>query len=162
MSVHQYTAGARTRNVVNIADVGGTSAAYSLQAANSDPSLATDGFKNFRSQKTLHVLIHNNNLNEGGSASTVQANKITIWVYKSSLGGLASWSPLRIPIFNNTSAVLQFPTVVVPDTIAQGGKYHMVLPIEGAERIAVRLGSSPFNNTADGGSLDIYLGVNSI
>jgi len=163
MSVHTYTAGARTRNVVNIANPGSTTAkAYAIIAANSVPSAATDGFKNFHSQKTLHVLIHNNGCEDGGSPSTVQANKITIWVYKSALGGTASWAPLRVPVHDNGSGVLKFPTAVIPDTIAQNAKYHAVFSIEGAERIAVVLGSSPFNNTVDGGTLDIYLGVNTI
>jgi len=170
MSVHQYTSGGRTRNVVNIADPGGTSAAYSLEAANTAPSVATHGFKNFHSQKTLHVLIHNNGLeyDNGGTQAElkVDSNKITIWGYNSSLGGL--WSPLRIPMYNNTSATLQFPTAVVPDEIAHDAKYRMTVCVEGVERIAVVLGSNPFHDsgnadqTSNAGSLDIYLGVNTI
>ena len=163
MSVHKYTSGGRTRNVVNIADPGGTAAAYSLQAANTVPSQATDGFKNFHSQKTLHVLIHNNNLQDGGVNSNVNANKITIYGYNSSLGG--KWSPLRIPIFNNTSAVLQFPTALIPDAINHNSLYRATFDIDGVERIAVHLdSSSPFNGgtTPDSGALDIYLGVNTI
>ena len=56
MSVHQYTAGARTRNVINIADPGGTTAAYTLTDNQAAPSGATDGFKNCHSQKTLHYM----------------------------------------------------------------------------------------------------------
>ena len=170
MSVHQYTSGGRTRNVVNIADPGGSSVAYSLTAANSVPSSATHGFKNLHSQKTLHVLIHNNGLewdNAGIAADLkVDNNKITIWGYNSSLGG--EWSPLRIPIYNNTSATLEFPTVVVPDEIAHDAKYRMTVCVEGIERIAVVLGTNPFHNSSNvakarsAGSLDIYLGVNTI
>ena len=107
MSVHQYTSGGRTRNVVNIADPGGTSAAYSLTEANTDPSQATDGFKNFHPQKTLHVLVHNNGLmSSDGSpqAITVSADKIAFWGYNSSLGG--KWVPLRIPVRDNSSVKL--------------------------------------------------------
>jgi len=170
MSVHQYTSGGRTRNVVNIADPGGTVAAYSLTAANSEPSLSSHGFKNFHSQKMLHVLIHNNGLewDNGGTPADlkVDSDKITIWGYNSSLGG--EWSPLRIPIYNNTSATLEFPTVVVPDEIAHDAKYRMTVCVEGIERIAVVLGADPFHNSSNvsqarsAGSLDIYLGVNTI
>jgi len=158
MSVHQYTAGARTRNVVNIADVGGASTAYSLTAANSVPSSATDGFKNFHSQKTLHVLIHNNGLDNGGSSPvTIAANKIQVWGYNSSLGG--KWSELRIVDRTHDGNTAQFPKVLIPDTIAKDATYKIVIPIEGVERIAVRVETIP---TRDRGSLDIYLGVNSI
>jgi len=166
MSVHKYTAGARTRNVVNIADPGGTSAAYNLTAANSAPSTSTDGFKNFHSQKTLHILIHNNNLKSDDGSPTnmsVSADKIQIWGYNSSLGG--KWSELRIVDRTHGANTAQFPKVLVPDAIAYGATYRITVPIEGIERIAVQLDSSPFSggsNTRGAGSLDIYLGVNSI
>ena len=166
MSVHQYTSGGRTRNVVNIADPGGTSAAYSLTAANSAPSLAAHGFKNFHSQKMLHVLVHNNGLMSNDStplAMTVAADKIAIWGYNSSLGG--KWAPLRIPIRDNVSVKLQFPAATIPDTIAKDALYRFTVPVEGIERIAVVLGTTPFtggNGTRGAGSLDIYLGVNTI
>ena len=166
MSVHKYTAGGRTRNVVNIANPGGTGAAYSLTEASSDPSLATDGFKNFHSQKTLHLLIHNNNLKSSdGSPSNmeVSADKIQVWGYNSSLGG--KWSELRIVDRTHGGNTAQFPKVLVPDAIAYGSTYRIIVPIEGVERIAIQLDSSPFsggNGTRGAGSLDIYLGVNSI
>lgn len=170
MATHGYKTGARTRNVVNIADVGSTTAkAYEIIAANTAPSGATDGYRNLYGQKTLHVLVHNNGLAaSGGGAVTVAANKITIWVYKSALGGTASWAPLRVPVHDNSSGVLKFPTAVIPDAIAPtagSNKYHMVFPIEGAERVAVVLGASPFTGGTPveaGGTLDIYLGVNTI
>ena len=170
MSTHVYTAGARTRNVVNIANPGSeTAKAYSVTKDNKStemaaPTAAIDGFKNFRGQKTLHILIHNNAMQDASAgAVNISANKIIVYVYKSALGGTASWAPLRIPIHNNASGVLQFPTVKIPDAIDKNTKYHMVVPIEGAERVAVVLDSSPFSATFDGtGTLDVYLGVNSI
>jgi len=158
MSVHTHTAGGRTRNVVNIADPGGTTAAYSLTAANSIPSSATDGFKNFHSQKTLHVLIHNNGLDNGGSSAvTIAADKIQVWGYNSSLGG--NWSELRIVDRTHGGNTAQFPKVLIPDAIAKDTTYKIVIPVEGVERIAVRVEAIP---TRDRGSLDVYLGVNSI
>ena len=124
MSVHRHTSGGRTRNVVNIAEPGGDTIAYSLTAANTAPSLATDGYKNFHSQKTLHVLIHNNSLEWDDSGTPadlkVDSNKITIWGYNSSLGGV--WAPLRIPVYDNSNGILQFPAAVVPDEIAHDAK----------------------------------------
>mgnify|MGYP003669904642 CR=1 FL=1 len=83
MSSLNYTAGARTRNVINIAKPGSTTEkAYSLTAANSIPSLATDGFKNFHSQATLHLLAHNNGLTNSGGNMSVGADVIPIVVIR--------------------------------------------------------------------------------
>ena len=160
MSVHQYTTGARTRNVVNIAVPGGTTPAYSLDAANSVPSSATDGFKNFNSQKTLHMLVHNNGLDNGGSTPvTIAANKIHVYAYNSSLGGTASWSKLRLIERYPAAATTLFPAVTIPDSIAKDTTYRIIVPIDGVERIAVHFETMP---TRTVGTLDIYLGVNSI
>ena len=157
MSVFQYAAGARTRNVVNLAVPGSTTAtAYSLTAAQAPPTGSTVGVRNFHSQKTLHVLIHNNGLDNGGSSPvTIAASQITLYGYNSSLGG--QWSELRLvePIAAATS--LQFPTVLIPDTIAKDHTYRFSIPIDGVERIAVGVAAIPTN---DRGSLDIYLGAN--
>ena len=48
---------------------------------------------------------------------------------------------------------------IIPAAIAKDTTYKIVIPIEGVERIAVRVAAIP---TRDQGSLDIYLGVNSI
>ena len=155
MSVHKYTSGGRTRNVVNIADVGGTTAAYSLTAANSAPTGATDGFKNPHSQKTLHVLIHNNALIHG--AGDLNVSDIEIWGYNSSLGGL--WT-----ILTRTERANAGDTLIYPEynniAVAHDAKIRLTIPIEGVERIHVR--ARTFSHTRSGGSLDIYLGVNSI
>ena len=159
MSVHTYTAGARTRNVVNIANPGSTTAkAYELTAGNSSPSTATHGFKNFHSQDMLHVVIHNNGLDNGGASPvTVAADQITIWVYNSSLGGI--WTPLRLNDRKNAGDAAAFPIVTIPDTIGKDTTYRLIVPIEGAERVAVKVTAIP---TRTVGTLDIYLGVNSI
>ena len=158
MSVHKYTAGARTRNVINIADPGGTGTAYSLTEGNSAPSAATDGFKNFNSQKTLHVLVHNNGLDNGGSSAVdIAANTIHIYAYNASLGG--KWSKLRLNDRANAGETVVFPPVTIPDTVDKDTTYRLIVPIEGAERIAVHVEAI---GTRDRGTLDIYLGVNSI
>ena len=154
----KYTTGARTRNVVNIAVPGGTTPAYSLAAANSVPTAADDGFRNFNTQRILHVLVHNNGLDNGGSTPvTIAASKITIYGYNSSLGG--KWAPIRLNdrAFGAETAV--FPPVIIPDSIAKNAFYRLAIPIEGVERIAVYVETIP---TRTVGTLDIYLGVNSI
>ena len=82
----KYTTGARTRNVVNLAVPGGTTPAYSLTANNSAPTAATEGFKNFNTQRMLHVLVHNNGLANGGAVA-IAASQITVYGYNSYLGG---------------------------------------------------------------------------
>lgn len=155
MSVHKYTAGARTRNVVNIANPGGTGTAFSLTADNGAPTQSTDGFKNFHSQKTLHVVIHNNALIH--STGDLDVSNIEIWGYNSSLGGL--WT-----ILTHTERANAGDTLIYPQynniTAAHDAKIRLTIPIEGVERIYVR--ARTFSHTRSGGSLDIYLGVNSI
>ena len=154
----KYTTGARTRNVVNIAVPGGTTPAYSLPVSNSVPTAADDGFRNFNTQRMLHVLVHNNGLDNGGSSAVaIAASQITIYGYNSSLGG--KWAPIRLNdrAFGSEAAV--FPPVTIPDVINKDTFYRLAVPIEGVERIAVYVAAIP---TRTVGTLDIYLGVNSI
>jgi|TARA_R110002153_G_scaffold3892_2_gene18699 hypothetical protein len=154
----KYTTGARTRNVVNIAVPGGTTPAYSLTAANTVPAAAGDGFRNFNTQRMLHVLVHNNSLDNGGSTPVaIAASKITIYGYNSSLGG--KWAPIRLNDRASGAETAVFPPVTIPDSIAKDTFYRLAIPIEGVERIAVYVEAIP---TRTAGSLDIYLGVNSI
>jgi len=151
----KYTTGARTRNVVNLAVPGGTAPAYSLTAANTAPSGATAGFKNFNTQRMLHVLIHNNGLIRSGG--DLDVSNIEIWGYNASLGGL--WT-----ILTHTERANAGDTLIYPEynNIAAGhdAKIRLAIPIEGVERIYVR--ARTFSHTRTGGTLDIYLGVNSI
>tara|TARA_R110001592_G_scaffold81527_4_gene241932 strand:+ start:1929 stop:2396 length:468 start_codon:yes stop_codon:yes gene_type:complete len=152
----KYTTGARTRNVVNLAVPGGTTPAYSLTAANSVPTAADDGFKNFNTQRMLHVLIHNNGLDDGSGVS-IAASQITVYGYNSSLGG--KWAPIRLNDRASGAETAVFPPVTIPDAIAKDTFYRLAVPIEGVERIAVYVAAIPTRNA---GTLDIYLGVNSI
>ena len=152
----KYTTGARTRNVVNLAVPGATTPAYSLTTNNSVPTSATDGFKNFNTQRILHVLVHNNG-DGGATPVTIAANKITVYGYNSSLGG--KWAPIRLNYRASGAETAVFPPVIIPDTIAKNTSYRLAIPIEGVERIAVYVEAIP---TRTIGTLDIYLGVNSI
>ena len=155
MSVHKHTSGGRTRNVINIADPGGTTAAYSEKtAAITAPTSTSDGFKNFHSQKNLHIVVDNNDLNDGGAAMSVT---VTVYGYNSSLGGV--WAPLTIPIAVGNSNTLEYKSVVTPP-VANNAPFRAVIPIEGVERIAVATTFSA--GTRDGGNYSIWLGVNSI
>ena len=151
----KYTTGARTRNVVNIAVPGGTTPAYSLTAANAAPNASTDGFKNFNTQRMLHVLIHNNALIH--ASGDLDVSNIEIWGYNESLGGL--WT-----ILTHTERANAGDTLIYPEynniAAAHDAKIRLAIPIEGVERIHVR--ARTFSHTRSGGTLDIYLGVNSI
>ena len=156
MSVHTHTAGGRTRNVVNIADPGGTTAAYAAQeAAIAAPTLATHGFKNFHSQKTLHIVIDNDGLDDGGS--TPINVTVTVYGYNSSLGG--QWAPLTIPISQGSGNALVYKDVVTP-AVAKNTTFRAIIPIEGVERIAVKAVLA--GGTRNQGTYSIWLGVNSI
>jgi hypothetical protein len=153
MSVFQYSAGARTRNVINIAEPGSTGTkAYAFEDTTAAPSSATDGFANFRSQKTLHIAAYN------GADQTVT---IKFWFYNSSFGGgSGGWYELSQIERANNGDTLLFATLPTPTLSASGGTLRLILPIEGVERIAVQA-------TAKGGSIstgtcDIYLGVNTV
>ena len=152
----KYTTGARTRNVVNLAVPGGTTPAYSLTAPNTAPTSATHGFKNFNTQRMLHVLVHNNGL-DNGSGVSIAASQITVYGYNSSLGG--KWAPIRLNDRASGAETAVFPPVTIPDSIAKDTFYRLAVPIEGVERIAVYVAAIPTRNA---GTLDIYLGVNSI
>ena len=52
-----------------------------------------------------------------------------------------------------------FPPVTIPDAVDKDTTYRLIVPIEGVERIAVHVETI---GTRDRGTLDIYLGVNSI
>ena len=146
----KYTTGARTRNVVNIAVPGGTTPAYTLTATNTAPSAAGDGFKNFNTQRVLHVLV---------KSTANQTMAITIYVYNESLGGI--WAPLQIPVRAHGGNGIEFMTVT--NTVAAGNsttKYlRFDVPVEGAQRIAVL---ATEGGTISAGNVLVYLGVNSI
>ena len=94
------------------------------------------------------ILIHKN----------TPANKIQVWAYNSSLGG--KWTQLRLIERFPAAAAALFPTVTIGEQIDQGDVYRIIVPIEGVERIYVRC--VQFSATRASGTLDIYLGVNSI
>ena len=96
-------------------------------------------------------------LKESARILTIAADKIQVWGYNSSLGG--KWSELRIVDRTHGGNTAQFPKVLIPDAIAKDTTYKIVIPVEGVERIAVRVETIP---ARDRGSLDVYLGVNSI
>jgi len=152
----KYTTGARTRNVVNIAAPGKTTAAYSLTAANSAPSGASAGFKNFNTQRMLHVLLHNDGAT--GASGDNDFSDIAIWGYNSSLGGV--WS-----ILTRVDRAFGAETLVYSKynnlTVAKNAVLRLIIPIEGVERIHVHAGTMAGGTNASG-KLDIYLGVNSI
>tara|TARA_R110001592_G_scaffold153778_2_gene382544 strand:- start:157 stop:606 length:450 start_codon:yes stop_codon:yes gene_type:complete len=146
----KYTTGGRTRNVVNIAKPGFGTAAYTLTDTLAAPTQATDGFRNFNTQKMLHVLV---------KSTADQTMAITLYVYNSSLGG--EWAPLQIPVRAHDGNGIEFMTVT--DTLAAGNGTTQYLrfdvPVEGAERIAIQ---ATKGGVISAGNVLVYLGVNSI
>lgn len=155
MSVHKHTSGGRTRNVINIADPGGTTAAYSEKtAAITAPTSTSDGFKNFHSQKNLHIVVDNNGLVDAGASNITVT--VTVYGYNSSLGG--HWAPLTIPISQGNGDALVYKNVELP-AVDKNGTFRAVIPIEGVERIAV---TAALSATRAAGDYSIFLGVNTI
>ena len=146
----KYTTGARTRNVVNLAVPGGTTPAYTLTGDQAAPTGATDGFRNFNTQRMLHVLV---------KSTADQTMDITLYVYNESLGGV--WAPLQIPVRANNGNGIEFMTVT--DQLAAGNVTAQYLrfdvPVEGAERIAIKAAQG---GSITAGNVLVYLGVNSI
>jgi hypothetical protein len=138
------TTGARTRNVINIAAPGDTGAAYTFTATNNAPTAATDGFKNFRSQRYLHAHL-SGNIAAGGGA------KITLWGYNSFAG---RWGKIQA-VTNTDADTISFSPVQLTASTTDPRKYH-IIDVKGCERIAAHC--EDFGST---GTVFLYLGVNS-
>ena len=86
----------------------------------------------------------------------------TVYVYNSSLGG--KWAPLTLPINLGASDGLDFKNVATPPVANTGTTsiFRAIVPIEGAERIAVATAVAGGGGVPDGGNYSIWLGVNTI
>ena len=148
---HIHTSGGRTRSVVNLVTPGGegTVAFTYLPATTADgdktavPALATDGFKNFGLNKTLHAVFWND--------STAATHTFAIWGYHSFA---KNWAVLQG--IDPTDGSHHNITITVPT----GETEYFVVPIEGIERIYVQ--KTDVEDIADDKALYVYLGVNSI
>ena len=172
MSVHKYTAGARTRNVVNLVQPGGTTGivvggSEVLTAAIAAPTTADHGYKNFHSQQNLHLVIKNDALKDNSdpdpAAAVAMTLNVTVWVYNSSLGGSTSplWTKLSLPMSRGDNNALEFyevPTISVVD----GTLFRTILPIEGVERVAIQTTITGGNGNRGAGNYSIWLGANTI
>ena len=146
MSVFQYSAGARTRNVINIKEPG-TSGTIARQYAGGDsadgiPTKGDQGFANFRRQRYLHVSA--TNLNTGGNF------KFKIWLYNSAFD---QWAPLAF-------ADAQTPAGAIMEiTLADGNPNpaYYIFDINGAEKIYFQM--TAIGSGGDGAK--VWLGVNS-
>jgi len=136
--MQNYQSGGRTRSIVNIANVGGGgTAAFSLENASSRPILASEGFTNHGTQKTLHLAVSK----DAGNATLV------VWIYHSFSG---IWGKLQVidPADGGNNEV----TI----SVLANSKAHCLIPIEGAERIFIE------RTDSTGGTAIVYLGVNTI
>tara|TARA_R100000664_G_C2682582_1_gene89954 strand:- start:194 stop:643 length:450 start_codon:yes stop_codon:yes gene_type:complete len=142
-----YRAGGRSRTVQNIAtDAVGHAkpeqVAYTITAATSAPTSATDGYKNIGLQKTLHMLCKNNAT--GGNVS------LQLWGYHAAFD---EWGVLTVLDVTDGSGS------AIGITVANNVDIYNLFNIEGIERIAVQC--TAYNNSSTG-DVTVWLGVNSI
>ena len=132
--------GGRTRHIINIASPNNEEVlAYTFTETTSAPSAATSGYKNPGLQKTLHAMFMNNN------AGTCV---FRFWVYHAFA---RQWGALQIvdPADGGNN--------VIDITMAANTDAHVIIPIEGVERIAVQCSTYAGSN-----NVTCYLGVNTI
>jgi len=136
----KYKSFGRTRSIVNLASNGDAGVlAYTFTATTSAPETAADGYANYGQNKNLHVVLMNNN------AGTC---KFTFYLYHSFAN---QWGNLHtIDPDAGTDTIIEV-------TVAANLDQYYIIPIEGAERVAVRC-----TTYAGGNSVTCYLGVNSI
>ena len=151
---HTHTSGGRTRGVVNLASPGGegTVAFTYADGATADgaitavPTLATDGFKNFGLNKTLHAVFSND--------STGATHTFAIWGYHSFA---QKWAKLNVFSQSDGTDGAHAPLAI---SVANDIDTYLVIPIEGIERVYVQ--KTDTNNIATDKALYCYLGVNTI
>jgi len=138
-----YQSGGRTRNIVNVANVGGAGTVAYVFATSSlaEPSLATDGYANYGTQENLHLMIEND---------SNQTSKFVVWTYHSFSG---IWGKLNI--YDGTNGLNDVLTIQV----AAGINHHVITQIAGSERVYVQCYDYPNTPT---GNTTVYLGVNTI
>jgi|TARA_E500000305_G_scaffold95287_1_gene84779 hypothetical protein len=157
MAAFQYTAGARTRNVINIADVGGEgTVAFTLSSTDavtggvpnvllsSASGYETQGFANHNRQRYLHLTAKNNN-----SGDNV---KIKIWIYNSAA---KQWGCLNKVFAQGDGSGLTQAQVEL--TIADDAQEYFIFDIKGAERVFVQC-----TDAAGANDCSIWLGVNTV
>ena len=150
------SAGARTRNVINIANPGGTGTkAIEVDKDNKtvhddEPSGATDGFANFRRQRYLHIQA------KMESASIEDADEINlyVWLYNSMSG---IWT--RAQVHDQQAGAGNIDLKLNIKGSAARTIYY-ILDIKGAERVYIQAKNYTDNNGTDL-KFPVYLGVNS-
>jgi hypothetical protein len=137
---NRYRSGGRTRSVLNLAAPDGVGKpAYDFTATTSAPTAPGDGYANPGLQKNLHVIFKNN------AAGTC---KFTFYLYHSFA---EEWGNLHtIDPDAGTDTIIEV-------TVAANLDQYYIIPIEGAERVAVRC-----TTYAGGNDVTCYLGANTI
>jgi len=144
----KYKSGGRTRSIINLASPGDAGVlAYTFTETTAEPVTPYDnssppsaaGYNNYGQNKTLHVVFMNN------AAGTC---KFTFYLYHSFARAWGNLHTIDPDAGTNT---------LVEVTVAADEDQYYIIPIEGAERVAVRC-----TTYAGGQSVHCYLGVNSI
>jgi len=136
------TSGGRTRNVINVAAPGHTgSAAYTFTSTTNSPTSATDGYRNWNSQRYLHVHV-------SGNVASGEGAQINLWGYNAFAG---RWGVLQRVDPTDSS---KYTNVQLTSSTSEPRRYYIV-DVNGAERIAAEC------TDHGGGEIYLYLGVNS-
>ena len=146
------TSGGRTRHVVNLVKPGteGTAAITIVRgdtSADSAPSAITDGYVNFGLNKTLHVVLDNDD--------TSVTHTFVLWGYHSFS---KKWA--KLSVLNQAGGTDGVYTNLAALSCATGESQYVLLPIEGIERIYVQ--RTDTQNPAVSKTMTVYLGVNTI
>ena len=146
MQVPQISTGARTRNVINVANPGSAGdAAYTFDATSDSPTLATDGFVNFRRQRFLHVQV-SGSISVGGDGF-----QMILWGYNTFSG---KWGALQT---KDPTDAEKFVNTKMSSSHEEPRRYYK-FDIDGIERVAIECTNAVANGST---KAYVYMGVNS-
>lgn len=146
MQVPQISTGARTRNVINVANPGSAGdTAYTFTGTSDSPTLATDGFVNFRRQRFLHVQV-SGSISQGGDGF-----QMILWGYNTFSG---KWGALQTKDPTDSQS---FVNTQMSSSHEEPRRYYK-FDIDGIEKIAVECTEAVVNG---GTKAYVYMGVNS-
>ena len=146
MSYPRGQSGGRTRNVVNVADPGGSGTqAYAFDDTTDAPTKATDGYANFRRQRYLHVQV------SGSISQAGDGAQMLLWGYNSFSG---KWGVVQI---KDPTSDVNFVNVQLTSSHGEPRRYYK-FDIDGIERVALECTDKEVNGDT---KVYVYLGVNS-
>jgi hypothetical protein len=155
MNVFQHTAGARTRNVVNVHDPGSSGTKSYTFTGNFDaPSSPTDGFANYRRQRYLHLQLKSEGFDHSNNKAIVY-----LYLYNSMS---QTWSLLQVPAaVDDDGDNRYFDWKVEFSGNGSNFERYYIIDINGAERVALELGDYDSDDGSATVKVSAWMGVNS-